>query len=111
MSGSGTDGFFAQDDSLSPSEAHNTLKKRNKLYEGLQDHELVQKYDDVRGMVKNLFFVTHNHKENGGTDDTTSKYNVYEVRITVCIERRREVTHRAELKVEMIRDLVLYLLR
>ncbi|KAN0098042.1 AAA domain containing protein [Tylopilus felleus] len=91
MSGSGTDGFFAQDDSLSPSEAHNTLKKRNKLYEGLQDHELVQKYDDVRGMVKNLFFVTHNHKENGGTDDTTSKYNVYEV--------------------EMIRDLVLYLLR
>ena len=27
MSGSGTDGFFAQDDSLSPSEAHNTLKR------------------------------------------------------------------------------------
>ncbi|KAF8128159.1 hypothetical protein EV363DRAFT_1585143 [Boletus edulis] len=64
---------------------------RNTLYEGLQDHELVKKYPDVRGMVNNLFFVTHNHKENGGTDDTASKYNVYEV--------------------EMIRDLVLYLLR
>ncbi|KAI9460073.1 hypothetical protein HD554DRAFT_1598622 [Boletus coccyginus] len=64
---------------------------RNTLYEGLQDHELVKSYPDVRGMVKNLFFVTHNHKENGGTDDTASKYNMYEV--------------------EMIRDLVLYLLR
>ncbi|KAI9456882.1 hypothetical protein HD554DRAFT_1839076 [Boletus coccyginus] len=64
---------------------------RNTLYEGLQDHELVKSYPDVRGMVKNLFFVTHNHKENGGTDDTASKYNTYEV--------------------EMIRDLVLYLLR
>jgi len=54
---------------------------RNTLYEGLQDHELVQSYPDVRGMVKNLFFVTHNHKENGGMDDTASKYNSYEVRI------------------------------
>ena len=63
---------------------------RNTLYEGLQDHELVQKYDDVRGMVKNMFFVNHKHKENGGTDDTASKYNVYEVRNTVCIERKRE---------------------
>ena len=54
---------------------------RNTLYEGLQDHELVKSYPDVRGIVKNLFFVTHSHKENGGMDDTASKYNVYEVRI------------------------------
>ncbi|KAG9309778.1 hypothetical protein JVU11DRAFT_10152 [Chiua virens] len=64
---------------------------RNTLYEGLLDHDLVQSYPDVRGMVKNVFFVTHNHKENGGADDTESRYNKYEV--------------------EMIRDLVLYLLR
>lgn len=64
---------------------------RNSLYPGLQDHELVLKYPDVRGIAKNLYFVTHNHRENGGGDDTASKYNVYEV--------------------EMIRDLVLYLLR
>ncbi|KIJ68146.1 hypothetical protein HYDPIDRAFT_107807 [Hydnomerulius pinastri MD-312] len=64
---------------------------RNTLYPGLQDHDLVFQYPDVRGMTKNLFFVTHGHKENGGTDDTASKYNTYEV--------------------EMIRDLVLYLLR
>lgn len=54
---------------------------RNTLYEGLQDHELVKSYGDIRGMVKNVFFVTHNHKENGGMDDTASKYNMYEVRI------------------------------
>ncbi|KAI6119903.1 hypothetical protein EDD16DRAFT_1579433 [Pisolithus croceorrhizus] len=64
---------------------------RNTLYPGLQDHDLVLKYPDVRGVAKNLYFVTHNHRENGGGDDTASKYNVYEV--------------------DMIRDLVLYLLR
>ncbi|KAI6040315.1 hypothetical protein EDC04DRAFT_3140449 [Pisolithus marmoratus] len=64
---------------------------RNTLYPGLQDHDLVLKYPDVRGMAKNLYFVTHSHRENGAGDDTASKYNVYEV--------------------EMIRDLVLYLLR
>lgn len=66
---------------------------RNTLYEGLQDHQLVQSYPDVRGMVKNLFFVTHNHKENGGTDDTASKYNAYEVRRrSVSLDRERD-TH------------------
>lgn len=54
---------------------------RNTLYKGLQDHDLVKDYPDVRGMLKNAFFVTHNHKENGGLDDTASKYNAYEVRI------------------------------
>ena len=53
---------------------------RNTLYPGLLDHESIQNPPDVRGMVKNLFFITHNHKENGGTDDTASKYNMYEVR-------------------------------
>ncbi|KAF9227364.1 hypothetical protein BS17DRAFT_747823 [Gyrodon lividus] len=64
---------------------------RNTLYPSLEDHELVSQYPDVRGMEKNLFFVNHNNKENGGLDDTASKYNTYEV--------------------DMIQDLVLYLLR
>ncbi|KAL4078405.1 hypothetical protein V8B97DRAFT_1937181 [Scleroderma yunnanense] len=64
---------------------------RNTLYPGLQDHDLVLEYPNVRGMSKNLYFVSHNHRENGGADDTASKYNMYEV--------------------EMIHDLVLYLLR
>ncbi|KAF8959737.1 hypothetical protein BDZ97DRAFT_1666780 [Flammula alnicola] len=64
---------------------------RNTLYPGLEDHELVHHYPDVRGIQQNVFFVTHNHRENDGQDDTASKYNTYEV--------------------AMIADLVLYLLR
>ena len=53
---------------------------RNMLYEGLQDHKTVKSYPNVRGMVRNLFFITHSNKENGGMDDMASKYNTYEVR-------------------------------
>ncbi|KAF8417740.1 AAA domain-containing protein [Boletus edulis BED1] len=66
---------FATD---APKDIEPNKMHRNTLYKGLQDHELVKKYLDVRGMVKNMFFIIHNHKENGGTDDTASKYNVYE---------------------------------
>ncbi|KAF8867865.1 P-loop containing nucleoside triphosphate hydrolase protein [Gymnopilus junonius] len=64
---------------------------RNTLYPKLEDHKLVHNYPDVRGIHKNVFFVTHQHRENDGGDDSASKYNTYEV--------------------AMIRDLVLYLLR
>ncbi|KAI5116801.1 hypothetical protein M0805_007013 [Coniferiporia weirii] len=64
---------------------------RNTLYPGLLDHELVSKYPHVRGMVRDVFFLTHGHKEQGGGDDTLSKHNTYEV--------------------AMIKDLVKYLLR
>ncbi|KAM5531281.1 hypothetical protein V8D89_015082 [Ganoderma adspersum] len=64
---------------------------RMTLYPRLEDHDLVKNYPDVQGMAKNVFFFTHDHKENGGEDDFASKYNEFEVR--------------------MIKDLVLYLLR
>ncbi|KAI0930201.1 hypothetical protein AcV5_006978 [Taiwanofungus camphoratus] len=64
---------------------------RSTLYPRLQDHDLVKDYPPVRGMAKNVFFLTHNHKENGSEDDSVSKYNIFEV--------------------EMIKDLVLYFLR
>jgi len=51
----------------------------NTLYPRLEDHELVRNYPDVRGIQKNVFFVTHQHKENDGGDDSASKYNTYEV--------------------------------
>jgi len=54
---------------------------RNTLYEGLRDHELARPSSDVCGMARNLFFLTHSHKENGGTDDTASNYNMYEASI------------------------------
>ena len=67
------------------------LSIRNTLYPALEDHELVRNYPPVRGIAKNVFFLTHSHKENSGVEDSASKYNLYEVK--------------------MIRELVLYLLR
>ena len=58
----------------------------NTLYPGLEDHELVRQYPDVRGIQKNIFFLTHQHRENDGGDDTASKYNRYEVSTFGIIE-------------------------
>ena len=52
---------------------------RNTLYPKLQDHDLVKDHPNVRGIQKNVFFLSHNHKENGGDIDGLSKYNQYEV--------------------------------
>lgn len=54
-------------------------KYRNTLYPNLEDHEIVTKYPNVRGIQQNVFFVSHNHRENEGGDDSASKYNMYEV--------------------------------
>ncbi|GJE94480.1 P-loop containing nucleoside triphosphate hydrolase protein [Phanerochaete sordida] len=64
---------------------------RRTLYPKLEDHASVTTYPAVRGMHKNAFFFDHRHKENGGEDDSISKYNQFEVDMTV--------------------DLVMYLLR
>ncbi|CCO31231.1 NFX1-type zinc finger-containing protein 1 [Rhizoctonia solani AG-1 IB] len=64
---------------------------RNTLYPNLRDNERVLGYPDVRGMYKNMFFVSHNHREVGGGDDSVSKHNSFEV--------------------DMIYDLVLHLLK
>lgn len=61
------------------------------MYPKLQDHELTMRYESVRGFSKNVFFLHHENKENGEGDESSSKYNLYEV--------------------SMIKDLVLYLLR
>ncbi|KAF8599525.1 P-loop containing nucleoside triphosphate hydrolase protein, partial [Ceratobasidium sp. AG-I] len=64
---------------------------KNTLYPKLQDHELVQQYPKVRGMHKDVFFVSHDNVEVGGGEDSVSKHNSYEL--------------------DMIHDLVLHLLR
>ncbi|KAJ3544380.1 hypothetical protein NM688_g5751 [Phlebia brevispora] len=64
---------------------------RKTLYPQLEDHDLVKNYPPVHGLAKSVFFLSHNHKENGGDDDAVSKFNAYEV--------------------SMITDLVMYLLR
>ncbi|KAL0951932.1 hypothetical protein HGRIS_008585 [Hohenbuehelia grisea] len=68
-----------------------SLLIRSTLYPKLEDHELVQRYPPVRGFSKDVFFLTHENRENTQGDEFTSKCNTYEV--------------------EMIRDMVLYLLR
>ncbi|KAH7335664.1 hypothetical protein B0J17DRAFT_769497 [Rhizoctonia solani] len=64
---------------------------RNTLYPKLQDNDRVMSYPNVRGMYKNMFFVSHSHKEVGGGEDSVSKHNSFEV--------------------DMIYDLVLHLLK
>lgn len=82
---------------------------RNTLYPRLEDHELVHKYPDVRGIQKNIFFVNHQHRENDGGDDNASKYNTYEVTTFVIPSIRFFNT--CDPQAAMISDLVLYLLR
>ncbi|KAJ7072084.1 hypothetical protein C8F01DRAFT_1044463 [Mycena amicta] len=64
---------------------------RQSLYPSLEDHKLVKSYPNVRGFSKNVFFFDHSHRENDGGDESASKYNTFEV--------------------QMIKDLVLHLLR
>ena len=55
------------------------MHNRLPLYPALQDHDLVKNYPPVQGIAKNVFFLTHKHKENGGEDESVSKFNAYEV--------------------------------
>lgn len=77
------------------------------MYPRLEDHDRVTKYQSVRGMDKNVFFLTHGNKELGGGDDSVSKHNPYEVCSTQFFTESR-LTY---LKVSMVKDLVKYLLR
>ncbi len=53
---------------------------RKSLYPALEDHDLVKRYPHVRGFARNVFFLTHENRENDGNeDDSGSKYNTYEV--------------------------------
>lgn len=58
---------------------------RHTLYPQLIDHELVHHYPHVRGFEKNVFFFTHNHRENGGGEESASKFNMFEVCPTLCL--------------------------
>ncbi|KAJ8583241.1 hypothetical protein M405DRAFT_937339 [Rhizopogon salebrosus TDB-379] len=81
---------------------------RNTLYPQLEDHELVHHYPHVRGIAKDVFFVTHSHRENEGAEDSASKYNLYEV---IVLDVLKTSLFADPYQVAMIRDLVLYLLR
>ncbi|KAG8909678.1 hypothetical protein FRC01_006802 [Tulasnella sp. 417] len=61
------------------------------LYPSLIDHDAVMGRPSIRGMAKNVFFLDHRHAEGGAGEESVSKTNAFEV--------------------DMIRDLVLHLLR
>ncbi|KAG8709972.1 hypothetical protein FRC11_005001 [Ceratobasidium sp. 423] len=54
---------------------------RNTLYPKLQDNDQVLDYPDVRGMDKNIFFISHENLERGGGEDSVSKHNEFEVNL------------------------------
>lgn len=44
------------------------------IYDHLDDHESVQKYETIKGVTKNVFFISHNHRESsmpGGKSKVT----------------------------------------
>lgn len=55
---------------------------RTILYPKLEDNALVNLYPAVQGMQKDVFFYNHLNKE-GGSEDSVSKYNTFEVRGTL----------------------------
>jgi len=65
----------------------------------------------VQGVEKNVFFFSHNNKENA-EDDSVSKYNAFEVCRYLGLDSY-STAQRIQLinQVDMIRDLVLYFLK
>ncbi|KAG8914739.1 hypothetical protein FRC00_011180 [Tulasnella sp. 408] len=61
------------------------------LYESLIDNDAVMGRPSIRGMAKDVFFLDHRHAEGGAGEESVSKVNTFEV--------------------NMIKDLVLHLLR
>ncbi len=58
----------------------------NHIYEDLENHESVEKYEDIKGMKKNMFFVNHSHLENS-CDDSHSHVNEHEATFLVALCR------------------------
>ncbi|CAE6473587.1 unnamed protein product [Rhizoctonia solani] len=54
---------------------------KHTLYPNLQDNDRVLSYPDVRGMGKNVFFISHENLERGGGEDSVSKHNEFEVNL------------------------------
>ena len=56
------------------------------IYDDLQNHESVEKYEDIKGMKKNMFFIDHNYLEMS-CDQTHSHVNEHEARYLVALCR------------------------
>ncbi|KAH9488056.1 NFX1-type zinc finger-containing protein 1 [Bulinus truncatus] len=56
------------------------------IYEDLEDHESVEKYENVRGVSKNIFLINHKEQESH-VNDTMSKSNNHEVKYVTALCR------------------------
>ena len=56
------------------------------IYEDLENHESVEKYEDIKGMKKNMFFINHSHLENHN-DESHSHTNDHEATFLVALCR------------------------
>lgn len=62
---------------------------RNTLYPDLQDHPETQDHPDVPGMRRRLFWLDHQHREDGASNDVnqTSKTNEWEAQMVLALVR------------------------
>ena len=56
------------------------------IYNDLENHGSVEKYEDIKGMKKNMFFINHSHLEES-CDDTHSHVNLHEAQFLVALCR------------------------
>ena len=56
------------------------------VYYDLENHESVEKYEDIKGMKKNMFFIDHSHLEES-CDGTHSHVNEHEAKFVVSLCR------------------------
>jgi hypothetical protein len=78
---------YVWSDELSEKNSDTLNFNRETLYPALEDHELVKAYPPVRGFAKNVFFLSHDHRENEGVEESASKYNMYEVGFSLPMHR------------------------
>ncbi|XP_030831564.1 NFX1-type zinc finger-containing protein 1-like [Strongylocentrotus purpuratus] len=57
---------------------------RRHFYDNLQDHDTVKRYESVKAVQKDIFFLDHAEPEDE-IDDTQSHYNLHEARLVVAM--------------------------
>ena len=56
------------------------------IYDDLENHESVEKYEDIKGMKKNMFFINHNYMEDS-CNQSHSHVNEHEAKFLVALCR------------------------
>lgn len=57
------------------------------IYPELKDHESVARYPNVRGMQRDVFFITHKYLEKKGEDENNSRENAHEANFIMALCR------------------------